>query len=41
VFVEAADDAAMPAWAVRFCWELELLDVDSDFDLDLLVSSKR
>ena len=31
----------LPAWAVRFCWELELLDVDGDFDLDLLCSSKR
>lgn len=39
-FVDAGA-AAMPAWAVRFCWELELLDVDGDFDLDLLVSSKR
>lgn len=39
-FVDAST-AAMPAWAVRFCWELELLDVDGDFDLDLLVSSKR
>ena len=39
-FVDAGD-AAMPDWRVRFCWELELLDVDGDFDLDLLVSSKR
>ncbi len=39
-FVDAGD-AAMPAWRVKFCWELELLDVDGDFDLDLLVSSKR
>jgi hypothetical protein len=39
-FVDAGA-AAMPAWAVRFCWELELLDVDGDLDLDLLVSSKR
>jgi hypothetical protein len=39
-FVDAGA-AAMPAWAVRFCWELELLDVDGDFDLDLLASSKR
>jgi len=38
-FTDVAD--AMPAWTVRFCWELELLDVDGDFDLDLLVSSKR
>ena len=39
-FVDAGA-ASMPAWSVRFCWELELLDVDGDFDLDLLVSSKR
>jgi hypothetical protein len=26
---------------VRFCWELELVDVDNDWDLDLAVSSKR
>jgi hypothetical protein len=39
VFTDVPD--AMPEWAVRFCWELELLDVDGDFDLDLLVSSKR
>ena len=38
-FVDVAD--AIPDWRVRFCWELELLDVDGDFDLDLLVSSKR
>ncbi|MBL8756756.1 MAG: VCBS repeat-containing protein [Planctomycetes bacterium] len=38
-FVDVAD--ALPDWAVRFCWELELLDVDGDFDLDLLASSKR
>ena len=34
-------DSHVPAWAVRFCWELELLDVDGDLDLDLLCSSKR
>ena len=34
-------DGAIPDWQVRFCWELELVDVDQDFDLDLLVSSKR
>ncbi len=33
--------AGIPDWQVRFCWELELLDVDGDRDLDLLVSSKR
>jgi len=31
----------MPEVLVRFCWELEWVDVDGDFDLDLLVSSKR
>ena len=31
----------MPATAVRFCWELELVDVDNDWDLDLAVSAKR
>lgn len=40
VFADATE-AAMPAVLVRFSWELELLDVDGDFDLDLLVSSKR
>ncbi len=39
-FVDATD-GAMPDVRVRFCWELELVDVDNDFDLDLLVSSKR
>ncbi len=33
--------AAMPATLVRFCWELDLVDVDNDWDLDLAVSSKR
>lgn len=36
-----ATAAAMPATLVRFCWELELVDVDNDWDLDLAVSSKR
>lgn len=34
-------DARMPGTLVRFCWELELMDVDNDWDLDLAVSSKR
>ena len=38
-FVDVPD--AFPDWKVRFCWELELLDVDGDLDLDVLVSSKR
>ena len=33
--------AAMPDTLVRFSWELELLDVDNDWDLDLAVSAKR
>lgn len=36
-----ATEGAIPDWHVRFCWELEFVDVDADFDLDLLVSSKR
>ena len=39
-FVDATA-GRVPDVAVRFCWELELVDVDNDFDLDLLVSSKR
>lgn len=39
-FVDVTD-GHVPDIAVRFCWELELVDVDNDFDLDLLVSSKR
>jgi hypothetical protein len=35
-----ADDAAMPSVAVRFAWELELTDVDTDWDLDVVVSCK-
>ena len=31
----------MPGTLVQFSWELELLDVDNDWDLDLAVSSKR
>jgi len=40
VFADATADC-MPDVAVKFCWELEFVDVDNDFDLDLLVSSKR
>ncbi|MFY9343535.1 MAG: FG-GAP-like repeat-containing protein [Planctomycetota bacterium] len=39
-FVDSTD-GRIPDWRVRFCWELEWIDVDNDFDLDLLVSSKR
>jgi hypothetical protein len=31
----------MPDVAVRFCWNLEFVDVDNDFDLDIMVSSKK
>ncbi len=31
----------MPALLVRFSWDLELADVDNDYDLDLLISCKR
>jgi hypothetical protein len=31
----------MPATLVRFSWDLELADVDNDWDLDILVSCKR
>ncbi|WP_419164053.1 FG-GAP repeat domain-containing protein [Candidatus Palauibacter sp.] len=36
-----ATDGRMPATLVRFSWDLELVDVDNDFDLDALVSCKR
>ena len=31
----------MPATLIRFSWDLELADVDNDYDLDVLVSCKR
>jgi FG-GAP-like repeat len=31
----------MPATLVRFSWDLELVDVDNDYDLDVVVSCKR
>ena len=31
----------MPETLVRFSWDLELVDVDNDYDLDVLVSCKR
>ncbi len=31
----------MPETLIRFSWELELVDVDNDYDLDILVSCKR
>ena len=36
-----ATPAQMPAVLVRFSWDLELADVDNDYDLDVLVSCKR
>ncbi|WP_419941210.1 FG-GAP repeat domain-containing protein [Candidatus Palauibacter sp.] len=36
-----ATEGRMPATLVRFSWDLELVDVDDDFDLDALVSCKR
>ncbi len=36
-----ATAARMPALKVRFSWDLELVDVDNDRDLDVLVSCKR
>jgi hypothetical protein len=36
-----ATGARMPATLIRFSWDLELADVDNDYDLDVLVSCKR
>jgi hypothetical protein len=36
-----ATESRMPELRVRFSWDLELVDVDNDFDLDILVSCKR
>ena len=36
-----ATNTQMPTPLVRFSWELELADVDNDYDLDVLVSCKR
>lgn len=36
-----ATDEHMPDILVRFSWDLELVDVDNDYDLDVLVSCKR
>ncbi len=36
-----ATDTRMPDVLVRFAWELELVDVDNDYDLDVLVSCKK
>lgn len=39
-FTDATGDR-MPDVRVRFSWDLELVDVDNDLDLDVLVSCKR
>jgi hypothetical protein len=31
----------MPDVLVRFSWDLECVDIDNDYDLDVIVSSKR
>lgn len=36
-----ATDEQMPDVLVRFSWELEFVDVDNDYDLDILVSCKQ
>ncbi len=39
-FTDATDER-MPELLIRFSWDLEMVDVDNDFDLDILVSCKR
>jgi hypothetical protein len=34
------DAAAMPAALVKWSWDMELVDVDNDWDLDIVVASK-
>jgi len=34
-------DKRMPALLIRFSWDLEFMDVDNDYDLDLAISCKR
>lgn len=36
-----ATAAKMPDVLVRFSWDLECVDIDNDYDLDVIVSSKR
>ena len=40
VFISATE-SQMPGLLVRFSWELEFVDSDGDYDLDLAVSCKR
>jgi hypothetical protein len=39
-FTDATDER-MPPTLIRFSWDVELADVDNDYDLDVLVSCKR
>jgi hypothetical protein len=39
-FTDGTSDR-LPATLIRFSWDLELADVDNDYDLDVLVSCKR
>ena len=39
-FTDATSER-MPDIRVQFSWDLELLDVDNDLDLDVVVSCKR
>jgi hypothetical protein len=34
------DTAALPATLIKWSWDIELVDVDNDWDLDLLISCK-
>jgi hypothetical protein len=36
-----ATQARMPEVLVKFSWELELVDIDNDYDLDIMVSCKE
>jgi hypothetical protein len=36
-----ATDTKMPEVLVRFSWELEFVDVENDYDLDVVISCKR
>jgi len=36
-----ATEKRMPATLIRFSWDLEFVDTDNDYDLDILVSCKR
>ena len=39
-FTDVTEDR-MPKVAVKFSWNLEFVDVDNDYDLDVIVSSKK